>query len=224
MIIYTAIFGKYDDLKEPTFITPGWRYVCYTDQDIKSNAWKIIHKPCLPEGPQRTARYYKIMFHNHIESNRSIWVDASFQINCDLNEWVRKKMLGQFTTITHPFRNCVYEEINTCIAEGRGEPDKLRKQYQDYEVKGLPRNNGLVSSGILMRDKTHSTMALCEYWWSELQRRSVRDQLAFAYSVWKEPTTHTQIKWDYRTEMEFIFTNHFHKRNGLRFNDSQFKK
>ena len=40
-VIYTAIFGDYDTLKEPLVITPGWKYICYTDQDFESKVWEI---------------------------------------------------------------------------------------------------------------------------------------------------------------------------------------
>ena len=30
-ICYTCITGKYDALIEPLVVTPGWKYVCFTD-------------------------------------------------------------------------------------------------------------------------------------------------------------------------------------------------
>ena len=59
-VVYTAILGSiYDDLKEPTVISPGWKYVCFTDQPLQSNIWEIRPVPTTGN-PQRQARELKI--------------------------------------------------------------------------------------------------------------------------------------------------------------------
>ncbi len=77
-VVYTALFGNYEELKEPAIITPGWQYICYTDQPIKSNTWQII-KEDAGVNPQLTARWFKIM--HWIDWEQSIWIDAAFKIN-----------------------------------------------------------------------------------------------------------------------------------------------
>jgi hypothetical protein len=42
-VIYTCIFGNYDLLRDPLIVNEKWDYICFTDQDIKSNVW-IIEK------------------------------------------------------------------------------------------------------------------------------------------------------------------------------------
>lgn len=209
-VIYTAIFGPYDDLKEPRVITPGWRYLCFTDQNLKSKNWEIIKRPILPEGATRTARYYKIMFHRHIEEEFSIWIDASFQINVDLNEWWTR-FKQPVTCIQHPVRNCVYKEVNVCLSRNIDAPGPLMKQKKNYNEAGLPARNGLIASGILMRKLNQSSIDLCDLWYQQLQLYSSRDQIAFAYASWRMPVHHV-IEWDYRTGQEFIYVKHLHKR------------
>ena len=41
-VIYTTIFGGYDELTEPHFIPNGWDFICFTDTDLKSKNWKIV--------------------------------------------------------------------------------------------------------------------------------------------------------------------------------------
>ena len=36
-VIYTTIFGGYDNLVEPHFVPDGWDFVCFTDDDIESD-------------------------------------------------------------------------------------------------------------------------------------------------------------------------------------------
>ena len=42
LAIYTAIFGGYDKLPDPTFIPENADFFCFTDSDIQSDIWNII--------------------------------------------------------------------------------------------------------------------------------------------------------------------------------------
>lgn len=206
--VYTALFGNYEELKEPTIITPGWRYICITDQPLQSDVWEIINVPVMMEDPRRTARYYKIMFHC-INARYSLWLDASFKITCDLNTWWEKRFVAPISFPKHPLRNCVYREGHACIGNGRGEEQLIRKQLQKY-YGTVPECAGIVTSGIMMREQTPEVMDLCERWWLELSQNSSRDQIAFAF-VSMGFQVHS-FKLDYSCAKEFEFTKHFHKR------------
>lgn len=204
--IYTAIFGKYDSLKEPLVVTPGWRYICFTDQDFKSDTWEIVKT--FPNNDQiRTARLYKITAFKLFPSDYSIYIDGSFQINCNLNEWV-KKHPGDFVTMRHLWRNCAYQEAETCLKIAKGEADLIKKQVKKYRLLGLPEGNGLISSGILMRKKTEKVVNFCEKWWSEVYQNSTRDQLSFAFTDFLYPGTHVSYDYDYFDRQEFKFIKH----------------
>ena len=40
-VIYTAIFGSYDNLLEPKYIPEGWEFVCFTDTELTSANWTV---------------------------------------------------------------------------------------------------------------------------------------------------------------------------------------
>jgi hypothetical protein len=208
--IYTAIFGPYDDLKEPFCRNQHWNYVCFTDQDIQSPTWEIQKVPVINNDPVKTARWYKINFHKHIDTEFSMWLDATFIINIDLNRWW-KRFKAPFTTVHHPFDDCLYTDIISCMKGRKDDPGKLARQYAAYEDEGVPKNNGLISSGILMRQKEEKTIQLCETWWEQVEKYSCRDQVAFGYAQWKHPGVHDSIKWDYTSQREFIHIPHMHK-------------
>jgi len=205
--IYTAIFSDYDDLKEPMFVTPGWKYVCFTDQDLKSDVWEVRKVPVMPCGSVKTARHYKINFHKHIEAEFSMWIDATFVINTNLNRWWRQ-FREPFTTIDHPFDDCIYKEAVSCLEIQRGEPDLIRKQITDYHADGLPENFGLISSGILMRQRAPEVIEFCEQWWRQVEKYSSRDQIAFTYTYWNNPIVRHSFKWNYTQQREFIHIPH----------------
>jgi hypothetical protein len=210
--IYTAIFGDYDDLKEPlnpTFVE-GWDMVCFTDQNLHSENWKIIHVPAT-FGPIKTARYYKIMFQDHIESEFSMWIDGTFFINTNLNEWWSKRFLPPFTTIRHPFDRCIYTDALSCMRGKKDNPDVISDQIKFYKRVGLPSENGLIASGILMRQNTSEVRRLCQTWWEQVLTKSCRDQIAFGYAQWRHPDVHQSIGWNYTKEKEFIHIPHKNK-------------
>lgn len=214
--IYTAIFGPYDELKEPTVITPGWQYVCFTDQPLKSKVWEVINVQLDPDqlvyGPIRIARFYKLKVFQYFDVFQSMWIDASFTINCDLNTWWDTHFVSPFTCISHPIRNCVYEEGAICIKNKRGVDDQILEQIREYARQMIPARNGLISSGILMRERTVEVGKLCDQWFDELMQHSTRDQLAFAAVIYRHPIPVHYITWDYRIGTEFKWLTHIHRR------------
>jgi len=203
--VYTAIFGAYDDLKEPLVITPGWQYICFTDQDLVSRVWKIVKAPHVGS-PRRTSKLYKIMFHLFIDDEISIWVDASFIINCNLDRWM-KRFRSPMTLLQHPKRDCVYEEAAACIRNKRDKIARIQAQTDRYRKLGLPAHDGMAASGIMMREKTGETIQFAETWYEELQKHCHRDQISYAYANWKYPIAHL-TNWDYTCRHEFLHVPH----------------
>lgn len=205
---YTAIFGNYDDLKEPTIVSPGWEYICFTDQPLKSDIWQI--RQVEAHDPQWKAREVKIMSHHYLTNNETMWLDASFHIRTDLNKFWAMRFKSPFTAPRHPLRHCVYSEIRSCIANGRGDVNQLLAQEQEYKKLGIRINeDNIISSGILMRDQRANK--LNEAWWQEMQGRSVRDQVAFAKICRNFEWYKTNFDYSQSSELKYI--RHIHLRH-----------
>lgn len=207
MTIYTAILSPYEDLKEPLVITKDWSYVCFTDQNFKSDVWEIRHVNTT--NPQRDARAIKLL---QPVAGNSIWIDGSFFINCDLNEFWQQHFHAPFSVPTHPIRDCVFEECVACVKNKRGNIKDIQQQMIAYKTMRMPSKAGLISSGLLLREDSRVVKDWCRKWYDEMMLRSARDQLAFAYTVWKYGRIHSEFKWDYRNAQEFIFKTHYHRR------------
>jgi hypothetical protein len=193
----------------------GWRLVCFTDQDLQSDTWEIVRMPIKNKDAAKTAREVKINFHRYIDSQYSLWIDATFVINIHLDTWWQS-FKPPFTTIKHPFDNCIYKEILNCQRSGKGAYHILSKQRDAYTKAKVPKNIGLIASGILMRENTPRVQRFCELWASEVQRWTARDQIAFGYAHYMMPGVHQSIVWDYTRQREFIHIPHLHKkRNNL---------
>lgn len=208
MTIFTAIFSDYDELKHPLVLNDNWRHVCYTDQDFTSDVWEVRKVPVMEWGPQKTARWYKINFHKCIDDPYSIWIDATFFINCNLDQWWEERFIEPFGTIYHPYDTCIYKDARACLELGKGDPKKIKQQVELYSHLGIKRNSGLISSGILMRENTLAVKKLCTTWWQQVEAWSSRDQIAFGYAQWKHPGVHHSTKWNYTEAKEFIHIPH----------------
>lgn len=223
--IFTCIVNDYDDLKEPINSPPHahqhWKFVCYTDNPnikvispmnevVTNTIWEIRPLLYKNENPAKSARWHKINFHEHVDTEDSMFIDGTFFINVDLNRWWRR-FKPPFTTILHPFDDCAYTDIRSCIGGKKGNWKTLMRQANDYMNEGLPENYGLISSGILMRRKTKEVIDFCKLWWEQVEKYTERDQPCFTYTQWKKPGITDAIRWDYTSQFEFIHVPHSHK-------------
>ncbi|MFK8012618.1 MAG: glycosyltransferase domain-containing protein [Marinicellaceae bacterium] len=189
-VVYTTITKGYDVLKDPLYQNNNFDFVCFTDdQYLESKSWtiKTINTPVLDQ--VRQARYLKLHPHLYFSDYRySIWVDGSLSINGNmmklLEEVVKNASLGIYA---HAKRNCLYQAALNCIDKKKDEANIIEKQMEHYSNLGYPKNNGLVASGVLVRDHHDETVIdLMHYWWKQIANHSRRDQLSFNYVCWKK--------------------------------------
>lgn len=191
MVVYTAIFGGYDELKDPEYIDKNIDYVCFTDDPtMNSEIWSIRYIEKLPDvDPRRASKIYKILPHKYFHDyDVSIWVDGTTTIRGNLREYIKKYMkYSNILFCPHPWRNCIYQEAEFAIEKRPFEGvDLMRAQIEYYERKGMPEHNGLISSGFIVRrhnerDVVHSM----EDWWKEITQFSTQCQISFQYVAWK---------------------------------------
>lgn len=208
-VIYTALFSNYEELKDVVVITPGWEYICYTDQPITSDVWQIRYCANV-QNPVLEARRKKIL---EFDGDQSIWVDASFRVNCDLNDFWGKHFTSPFTVFKHPLRNCVYKEAEACIKNKRGSEKEINDAVTLCNMIGVPEENGLIQSGILLREDNEFVRYFCREWFNRTIDCS-RDQITFAMTEHKLPLRVERSKqpFDYRLSDEFKFKTHFNRR------------
>ena len=211
MTLYTALFGTYDYVK-PIFKKGEWNYVLFTDQPRDSDVfkyydmypnlqgWDIRHVKT-PKDPIREARKYKILPHRFFDGE-TIWIDSTFIPNT--KHWPD----GDFVVVNHPFDDCIYSESISCIEMGKGDRVEIENQITYYRKLGIPKNNGLISSGILKRKPTQITKAMCEIWWDEVKNYSTRDQIGFGVVNASFSSYLTKINWNYTNRSEFIHISH----------------
>jgi hypothetical protein len=193
-------------------VSRHWKYVCYTDQDLKSNVWEVRKVPVMEVGPTKTARWYKINFDKCTDTEYSLWIDGTFIVNTDLNRWWRR-FNPSFTAVQHPFDNCIFVDAEACLSAGKGgSRSLLQRQVAYYKAIGVPRNNGLIASGVLMRQNTGPVRKFCETWWEQVRKWSDRDQIAYGYANHQHPGVVNLTRWDYTKQRDFVHIPHLHKK------------
>lgn len=189
VVVYTAITNAYDDLKEPLFVDPRCKYICFTDNpDLKSEHWEIRMLESCETDYNRQAKKVKILPHLFFpEFEWSIYIDGKFQITGDLVSLINDNAKNSnFLCFMHFSRHTVGEEAAACIRLGLDREELIRDQLKAYKAEGYPDEGELIEGGILFRKHNDvELIRVMECWWEEILNKSKRDQLSFNYVAWK---------------------------------------
>jgi hypothetical protein len=197
-VIYTAIFGKKDDLHAPKVLPPGCDFICFTDQDFRSSIWKVVKVAPPLDDPTRSARKYKVLAHAFLpEYEYSVWVDGNVLVRGDVNELIERYLKGvnmavgdhsksqdmPIDSLKGGLERLLMMER---IGKHQDDADLMQRQFDAYASAGYPDTNGLLWSLVLLRRHNEpDVIRAMEDWWREIERWSKRDQMSFNYVAWK---------------------------------------
>jgi hypothetical protein len=201
-VIYTALYGNKDILKNPLVTSDDCDYVCFTNnKDLKSDIWECRYSPATHSDPVRSAKTFKIKPHEYFPDYEiSLWVDANFLIKSDINSFLDKTNSLKDTNMLlfqhDQGRDCIYDEAQIIIADQKDDPELVNKQMKKYKLEDYPPNHGLTANSILLRrHNSEDIVNLSELWWAEIEKFSRRDQLSFCYCLWKLSTKYYLLKY-----------------------------
>ena len=188
-VCYTCIFGNYESLKDPKYISSNFDYICFTDnENLNSDKWKIILCTSLNFGNKKNNRCIKILTHIIFKQyDFSIYIDGSLQILDDLNI-IKDNICKEHKLylLPHPQRNCIYHEFFGCLQWNKDDPKIMYEQLNKYHNEGYPYNYGLSENTIICRyHNDKKCINIMNQWWNEILNGSYRDQLSLFYSIWK---------------------------------------
>ena len=190
-VLYTAIFGEYDTLKDPEYINSDWDYVCYTNNPrLTSKVYIIKVVPEIHNNGRKSARMIKVLSHLFlIGYDYSLWVDGSVKLRGkNVDELVDSLSSDDNYILIHKHvkRDCLYLEKDACIKANKDSADTLDKQINYYKAQGMPEGGGLFESAqILRKQLDHNTHKLNSEWWKQIDQFSVRDQVSLPFVMWK---------------------------------------
>jgi hypothetical protein len=190
LVVYTAIFGGYDQLQEPLTRSVNCDYICFTDDpNLRSDFWtvKLIQEDKL--SPARLSRRPKILPHLYLlDYDASLYIDGNLLLIGDVNTYVETyARTSPMLCVKHGERDCVYQEYQACRESQRDDLTVMQNQIERYQREGMPPDLGLiVGSFIYRRHHDPAVIRVMDRWWDEFTSGSQRDQLSFTYSCWKE--------------------------------------
>lgn len=212
LVVYTALFGGYDCLRDPSKSFKGCDFVCFTDQKhLKSDVWEIRFVGECDLTNNMMNRRYKMLPHLYFpEYDNSLYVDANIIILRSPFFLVEKYLLNfHFSVPKHFSRNCLYDESEVVVKTGKAKLSDVNLQMDVYKADFFPKDFGLSENNILLRKhNSPSVIALMNRWWGEVNYYTKRDQLSLMYCLWKERTPFTYMDETSRDDFYFMLLKH----------------
>ena len=186
VVVYSCITGVIDSLKtEQRWGDADW--VLFTDQKFKGGNWWVQPAPDMFTNPRRNARLMKTTSHRLFPDHEySIWIDGSIQL-LHSPEWLIDTYMGNndLAALTHPDRDCVFEEAEMCKQLEKDDPRIIDRQMARYKENGLSPHSGLAETKIVIRKNSGRVARFNDDWTLEILNNSLRDQLSFNYCALK---------------------------------------
>lgn len=206
IIIYTAITGDYDALRQPSLPAEGFRFICFVNKGSKKSdfegAWQIIEIP--EDCTDRTllARKQKLNPHKVLpeDCEYSLWIDGNIIIKDDslyrrCLELQSRNIL--YAGIRHPFNDCPYAEAEKCLKDRREKFSTLMRVVSFLRRDQVSEHSGMMETNLILRKHNDpAVVRFDEMWWERLRRYSNRDQLTHTSCIKDNPEIKPELLFD----------------------------
>lgn len=181
--VYTSITASKDSLIEDQK-KGNARFIAFVDSSIPSETWECKESYKQFTDPRRNSRIQKILAHQYIDSEYSIYIDGNIKLLKTPEELIEKYLKDcDIAFYKHPNRDCLYDEAIQCAKQRLDDPEVIIEQAKKYEDSGFAKHKGLCECGIIFRRHTPKIEAFNNAWWSEYCRHSRRDQISCPYAL-----------------------------------------
>jgi hypothetical protein len=182
IVTYSAVFGGYD-----TLLPARHPSLCFTDGGMPATDGWSYRSIYFGRDPRWANRQCKILVHNHLDCDISVYHDGNVQMLIEPEEAVRRWLRdADIAVFQHPEkRDCIYQEADEVLRQHKACVPVVQAQMERYEREGFPEHYGLSACYVLIRRHTKAVREFNEFWWQEYDRGAKRDQLSFDYVRWK---------------------------------------
>ena len=195
--VYTAITNNYEELiRDQNFSNAD--FFIFSDQEIDDEHWTYLPVTNLFQDPRRNARYHKMLPQLYFRDyDWWVWIDGSIRIKTDISEKIEEG--ADIIVLRHPDRNCAYQEIRECLRQRLDEQAILERERTKLERDKYPHDNGLAETKVLIRKNNEKVVKFNQYWFLQMAKGTVRDQVNFNYAAWK-----TKVRIKYLPSIKFL--------------------
>lgn len=183
VVVFTAVTGTRTGLRDDQD-GAGAMFVAYVDRNWSSKVWEQRRACELFRSNRRNARIHKILAHEYIDADYSIWMDGNVAIRVPAPQLIREWLDGcDMAAFTHHRRACTYTEAAACRTRELDSASIIDAQVARYRQRCLETDQGLAETTVLLRRHTRQIEEFNNYWWAQVCRYSVRDQISFIFSA-----------------------------------------
>jgi len=190
-VIYSAVFGNYDNIIAPKHIHDNTDYVLFTDcVDVESipTPWKVVYVDWLDTidiqyRNRRSARHFKALPHVYMpQHDVSVWMDMTHDVIMNPHD-IEDKFLSDsdIALFKHELRNCVFAEGLAVIKYKMDHVQRVTSQLDYYKAAKYPPGRGLWETPGVVRRNTDTIAKANNMWWEMMCRYSSRDQISLPY-------------------------------------------
>ncbi|MEA9389285.1 glycosyltransferase domain-containing protein [Acerihabitans sp. TG2] len=217
IVIYTALFGDYDNLHEPKDKYNNCDFVCFTDnRSLASKNWRFIYIDVdFKQNNTLLNRHYKLFPHKYfLDYTFSIYIDSNIKILNNPYSLINKYLNDANIALPkHLERCCLYREADICVEYGIAKSSDVEVLINRYHKEGFPENFGLAENNIILRrHNSEEILRLMEAWWKELNNGPKRDQLSLMYLMWKYKISFELMDENSKNKNKY-FTYMLHKKD-----------
>jgi len=215
--IYSALYGGYEYAKPiADFGVPA--YMVTDEWNLDTSGWTRLYWPYkyfvspqkdeltlaqqndpMATGSMMAHKYWKTNPNEIVDTEISIWLDASIEVTAPNFVDLCVEALGEddWCAVPHPWRNCIYDEATYSGTLDRYDAGTLDRQIERYRSIGHPRHWGLFATGVMVRRHTGTAIELGESWWDECVNWSHQDQVSLPvlFRLKEELKWNTNMPW-----------------------------
>ena len=184
--IYRSIFGGYDKVLPVKYQDEADSYL-FTDRMPEEKGYNVIIRSEPANNLRRKSRIYKMQPWKYLpEYEYYIYLDGNIEILQSPKMLIRKYLKRyDIAAFKHPWRNCIYDEIDICREIRYVTPEAAREVFEFMIQEDYPRNNGLAENGVILWRNTPQVKEFGKKWHELYTRFAERDQFYFCYVAWK---------------------------------------
>lgn len=184
--LISAVYGDYDNLKDPVRQNGDVEYVCLTDNPhLTSDVWRLIYWPKPHMTGFLAAKAPKMQPAYYTNARASVWVDMSVQVlSPDFALEAAECARDGVATWPHPWNPDLRAEAAESLRQARYQGQCLSEQVERFFAEGVPRDASVRHTAVVARAHNVVTEQVGFRWDAEYEW-SMADQIGFVYALWR---------------------------------------
>lgn len=210
--VYTSLFGNYEPLADLGPTPSNFKLVCVSDREYKGWTPHVVSPPIGTSKYELTKsnRYYKLQpWEVDPDCDFNIYVDSNIgKLNWEILERLCEKLDKEDKDamfFKHPRAGGkTLPEIYEVARQGKASLAPMMQQFREYTKEGFSDDIHIINANTQIRRTSSDELNnFLNIWWNEVKNKCHRDQISYAYSIWKSGFTNFILE-EKEVKLEFL--------------------